>query len=67
MIYVQNDIPVHDDIPVHNSTAEEGEAQKSWTWKLENLEPMIMVVIIRAQVGKSVFASGSLFFEAEFS
>ena len=36
MIYLY--IPIHIDVPVHNSTAEEGEAQKSWTWKLENLK-----------------------------
>ena len=36
MIYLY--IPIHIDVPVHNSTAEEGETQKSWTWKLENLK-----------------------------
>ena len=24
-------------VPIHNSTAQEGQAEKSWTWKLENL------------------------------
>ena len=27
-----------DDKPVHNSTAKQGEAQKSWARKLENLQ-----------------------------